>query len=50
MIRAGDGTAFVAAREQLHDGLGQVGKAMDNVGPDFRGSEVCMVDVVLAPC
>jgi len=49
MIRAGDETAFVAARDELHDGLGQIGAAMDKVGPYFRGPELCMVDIVLAP-
>jgi glutathione S-transferase len=49
MIRAEDEAAFIAARDQLHDGLGQIEAAMDNAEPYFSGSELCMVDVVLAP-
>lgn len=49
MIRAGDETAFVAARGQLQDGLGQIDEAMTTAGPYFRGDALCMVDVVLTP-
>jgi glutathione S-transferase len=49
MIRADDEAAFSAAREQLHAGLAQLEQTMDASGPYFRGADLCMVDVVLAP-
>jgi glutathione S-transferase len=49
MIRAEDEKAFAAALDQLHQNLAPIEAAIDATGPYFGGSDLCMVDVVLAP-